>query len=185
MVIALDYGEKRIGVAITDETESFAKALDYIPNKSEIKKIFAKDFPHGTPMQVINDSRKAAKQESKTEFRKLCNKLLHLFTLYYPDTLIIGLPTVIDEETQKPVIGQQGKKIKDFAKKLEICLRQNKMLVEIKLIEESMTSRIAEEKLRSEGLTSDKIKEKIDSESAKILLEGYIASKVSEKFSLK
>lgn len=177
MILALDYGEKRIGVAITDETEKFTKALEYLSNKSEPKKIFAKDFPSGTTVQAINDARKAAKTESKLEFRKLCNKILHLVNIHYPDRLIVGLPTVIDEETQQPVIGAQGKKIKDFVKKLDTCFRQNNIVLPIELIEESMSSRMAEENLRAQGFTNDKVRENIDSESARILLEGYISSK--------
>jgi putative transcription antitermination factor YqgF len=177
MILALDYGEKRIGVAISDETERFAKALDYLPNKSEPRKIFAKDFPQGTSMQVINDARRAEKREAKIELRKVFNKLLHMINIYYPEVILVGLPTVVDEETQQPKLGVQAKKIKEFVKKLEIFLRQNNIILEIKLIEESMTSHIAEEQLRAQGLTTDKIKEKIDSESAKLLLEGYISVK--------
>jgi putative transcription antitermination factor YqgF len=176
MILALDYGEKRIGVAITDESERFVKGIDYLPNKSEPRKIFTKDFPKGTSMQVINDARRAAKYESKIEFRKVCTRLLHLFTIYYPSIVLIGLPTTVDAETQEIKLGQQAKKVKDFAKKLESCLKQNNMVIEIKFVEESMTSSWAEQNLREQGLTTDKIKEKVDSESAKILLEGYITT---------
>lgn len=177
MILALDYGEKRLGVAISDETETYAKALEYLPNKSEPKKILAKDFPQGTSQFVINDARKAGRQESKIEFKKLCNKLILLINLHYPDRILIGLPTVMDDETQLPVLGAQAKKIKDFAKKLGNCLTQNNIIVEITFIDESMTSQMAEVSLRSQGLTNDKIREKIDSESAKILLESYISAK--------
>ena len=176
MILALDYGEKRIGVAVSDESHRFAKALDYLPNKSEPKKIFAKDFPKGTAQTVINDARRLAKRECKTEFRKLCNKLVYIINLYYPEIVLIGLPTIVDLETQQPVLGPQAKKITEFAKKLDVCLKQNKILLEIKFVEESMTSMFAEKNLREQGLTNDKIREHIDSESARILLEGYLSS---------
>lgn len=176
MILALDYGEKRIGVAITDETGKYAKALDYLHNKSEVKRIAANAFPKGTKPEEIQDARRKEKTEAKLEFRKLCNKLLYLINCYYPDKIIVGLPTVIDEETNQPKLGAQAKKVQQFVKKFEACLKQNKIVLDIEFIEESMTSHIAEQNLRAQGLASSKIQEKIDSESARILLESYISS---------
>jgi putative transcription antitermination factor YqgF len=173
MILALDYGEKRIGTAVMDETGRYAKALDFIPNKSEGKKIFAKDFPSQTDQKIINEARKAAKRESKVEFRKLCNKLLYLINCYYPEKILIGLPTTIDEEG-KVTEGAQAKKVRDFAKRLESCLKQNQISLEIEFIEESLTSQMAEHNLRQQGYSSKSIEEKIDSESARVMLQEYI-----------
>lgn len=177
MILALDYGEKRIGVAVTDESERFVKAIDYISNNSEVKKIRKKDFPKGTIEQEIKDFKKKLKQESKIEFRKVCNKLLHLINIYYPQKIIIGLPTVPNQKTGQPTKGLQAKKVEQFIKKFKACLSQNKVLIEIEFIEESMTSQIAEQNLREQGVPSSKINEKVDSESARILLEEYISNK--------
>lgn len=174
MILALDYGEKRIGIAVTDESERFVRALDFVPNKSELKKIHTKDFPKGTKLEVINDARKAAKREAKIEFRKVCSKLLHLINLYYPDKLLIGLPLVPDKETGQLVLGAQAKKIKQFVKKLESYLKQNNIVLDIEFIEESLSSQIAEKRLRDEGVPSSRINERIDSESARVMLEEYL-----------
>jgi RNase H-fold protein (predicted Holliday junction resolvase) len=175
VILALDYGEKRIGAAITDESGKFTKALDFIPNKSEPKRITSKDFPLGTTIETINKARKDAKLESKIEFKKLCNKLIYLINCYYPNKIIIGIPTTIDNKTGGITFGVQAKKVKTFVKKFETCLKSNGIALDFELIEESMTSKIAEKNLRSLGITtSNKIKEKIDSESARVMLEEYI-----------
>lgn len=175
-LLALDYGEKRIGVAVTDETGTFAKPLDYLPNKSEVRKITVKEFPKGTPQDIIQKARKDEKQNCKLEWQKLCNKLLHLINCYYPDKLIVGIPTTTNPETGEIVIGSQAKKVKTFARQFETCLKQHKILLPIEFVEESMSSQIAIQNLRQQGITtSGKIKERIDSESAKVLLEEYIS----------
>ena len=179
MILALDYGEKRIGVAVTDNEERFAKVLDYIPNKSEVKKIFSKGFPKGTKPEEIQEMRKKEKKEAGIEFRKLCNKLLYLINLYYPDKIIIGLPTTVDENGH-PVIGAQAKKVQQFVKKFEACLKKNNIVLDIELIDESMTSSLVEQKLRLKGMRSNNIREKIDSECARMLLEEYLTSEAGK-----
>lgn len=175
VLLALDYGEKRIGVAVTDESGRFVKPLDYIPNKSEVRKITAKDFKDGITPEELNKARKTHKQECKIEFRKICNKLLFLINCYYPEKIIVGLPTTVTEDGQVAE-GVQAKKIRKFVKNLTTCLKQNNIALQIEFIEESMSSRLAEENLRAQGITtSGKIKEHIDSESAKLLLEEYIS----------
>ncbi len=180
MILALDYGEKRIGVAISDESETFAKPLDLIPNKSEVKKIFAKDFPKGTSQQEITDARRAAKRESKVEFRKVCNRLLYLINCYYPDTIVFGMPTVVDQDSGEIKHGAQALKVQQFIKKFETFLKQNKIVCAIETFDESLTSRIAEQQLREMGHGSKSIKELIDSQSAKIILEDFLAHRKSQ-----
>jgi RNase H-fold protein (predicted Holliday junction resolvase) len=177
VLLALDYGEKRIGVAVTDESGKFVKPLDYIPNKTEPRRITAKDFKDGITPQELHAKRKENKNECKVELRKLCNKLLYLINCYYPEKIIVGLPTVVDNETGQIAEGMQAKKVRRFVKTLESCLRKNNIALTIEFLEESMSSKFAEENLKALGITtSEKIREKIDSESAKVLLEDYISS---------
>lgn len=179
VVLALDYGEKRIGIAVTDETGRFVKPLDFIPNNSEIKKFTAQDFPKGTTVEEIQKKKKENLAESRIELKKVCNKLLHLINCYYPEKLVVGLPTVVDEKTNLMIEGQQAKKVKKFVKNLNTCLHQNKVILPVEFIEESMSSKMAEDSLRKQGITTtDKIRERIDSESAKLLLEEYIYSNI-------
>lgn len=174
MILALDYGEKRIGVAVSDESEKIATALPYLSNKSEIKRISNKDYPKGTDPQKIKEDRKALKIQSKIELRKVFNIICHLINTYYPDKIIVGLPKTIDKETNEWIEGHQAKKIRNFMKKFEQFLISKKIVCEIIFIDETMTSKQAEENLREMNLTNDKVREKIDSESARILLQEYL-----------
>lgn len=175
-LIAFDYGEKRIGVAITDESGKITTSLPYISNNSELKKVSKKDFPARTDPKVIAKARKAAKTESKIEHRKAFIKILHLLNSYYPEKIIFGIPLSFNEKENKYEEGKQAKIIRNFAKKLETFLKQNNIICEIIFIEESMSSKIAEENLRQMGLSKGKIQEKIDSEAARVMLEGYISA---------
>jgi putative transcription antitermination factor YqgF len=174
MILALDYGEKRIGVAITDEKDQFAASQNYISNSSELKRVATKDFPKGTPVKEIVEARKAAKREAKVEMRKLLNKIYYLINSHYPDKILIGLPLTIDKNTSEWVEGQQALKVKKFAKTLESFCKSKKIVCDIELVEESMSSSFARDNLKEMSLTESKIKEKIDSESARILLEEYL-----------
>ncbi len=176
-LIAFDYGERRIGVAITDESNKMTSSLPYISNNSELKKINKKDFPKGTDPKEIAKARREAKKDSKIELRKVFNKILYLVNSYYPEKLLLGLPLSFDSKENIYKEGMQAKKVRSFAKKLDIFLKKNNIICEIVFLEESMSSQIAASNLSDFGLTSDKIREKIDSESARILLEGYIESK--------
>jgi len=176
MLLALDYGEKRIGVAVTDENGQFPTPLNYISNRSKVKRVSNKSYPKGTSPQTIHDARKAAKGKAKVELRKLFNKILHLINCYYPEKILIGLPMSIDKNTRALVVGKQAIVVRRFAKKLESFLKSQKIVCDILLIEESMSSVQARANLKQLGLTENKIKEKIDSESARILLEEYITN---------
>lgn len=173
-LIAFDYGEKRIGVAVTNENGEFPTSLPYLSNNSELRKIAKKDFPKGTDPKKIHLARKEAKLESKIELRKIFNKICHLLNSYYPDKIIFGLPLSFDPKENTYKEGQQAKKIRTFVRKLESFLKKNNIVCEIIFVEESMTSKQAEENLKQLGLTSEKIREKIDSEAARILLQDYL-----------
>jgi putative transcription antitermination factor YqgF len=176
-LLALDYGEKRIGIAITDEYKKIVTSLPYIANKSETKLIRNKDYPKNTSPEIIRKDRKDAKLESKIELRKVFNKLLHYINTYYPEKIIIGMPMSFDAKENIYKYGPQAKKVKNFAKKLELFLKKHNIICEIEFIEESMSSKIAKENLSEIYKTEGKIKDKIDSESARIMLVEYLARK--------
>lgn len=174
MILALDYGEKRVGVAVTDESEKFVVSLDFISNNSELKRVKNSDFPKGTPNKEIVEVRKTAKKDSKLELRKLFNKICHLVNYYYPDKILIGIPMTVDKETNELVKGKQAIKIESFSKKLQAFLKSKNVVCDIELIEESMSTVMARANLKEKGLTETKIKQQVDSESARILLEEYV-----------
>lgn len=174
MIIAFDYGEKRIGVAISDEKNKFANAIKYIPNKSEVDKLFSKDFPKDTSMNIINQERRKAKKEAKIELHKVFNKIHYLVNYYYPEKIIVGLPKVIDKNSGEWVEGHQAKKVKNFFKKLDSFLKSKNILCEIEFYDETLTSIFARNNLEEMNLSNQSLLGRIDSESARILLQEYL-----------
>lgn len=178
-ILALDYGQKRIGIAISDESKKFATSLKYLSNNSEIEKLEKKKYPNLSP-QEFKQLKYKAQKKSKAELQKTFGLLKHILNTYYPTEIIIGLPLSFDEKTNTYVEGLQAKKVRLFVKSLCKYLEQNKIQCDVNFIEESMTSKFAEEKLEELNLTSGKLKEKIDSESARIMLEEYLLKNYSK-----
>lgn len=174
VLIAFDYGEKRIGVAVTDESGKITTSLPYISNKSEVKRITKKEFPQGTDIKIINKARKDAKIQAKVELRKIFNIICHLLNTYYPDKIIFGLPMTIDKETNNWIEGHQAKKVKSFSKKLQSFLKSKNVVCDVEFVEESMTSKQAEDNLKQMGLSNEKVREKVDGEAARLLLEDHL-----------
>jgi putative holliday junction resolvase len=95
MILSLDYGKKRIGMALSDETELIAQAISMLPNKGDekaiekLKELLAKNpirlilfgIPYGLdgkPTQMSKEIEKFAKlvnAELKIEY-KLWNETL-------------------------------------------------------------------------------------------------------------
>ncbi len=179
-LIAFDYGEKRIGVAVTDERGRITTSLPYISNHSELKKISKKDFSQGTDPKIIAKARKEAKAESKIELKKVYNKIYHLLNTYYPEKIIFGLPLSFYEKENKYIEGKQAQKVRKFTNGLKTFLTKQNIVCDLIFIEESMSSKIAEENLKEMGLSHDKIRERIDSESARIMVESYLSSNTKD-----
>lgn len=176
MIMALDYGERRIGVAVTDESEKYTKALDYIRNSEPTRKVFKK-LHREKSEQEIKEIKRSNKLNAKLGQKRVFNQILHLLNLYYPEKIIIGVPYTLDHENNQ-IEGKQAKVIKNFGKKLKAFLDSKKIKIEIEYYDETLSSRMAQSSLEAQSITtSEKIKAKIDSESARLLLEEYILGK--------
>ncbi len=130
IVLALDYGEKRIGMAIGNtllKTSTPIKSL-----------IYGKNSPIPKINEVIND--------------------------YEVVLLILGYPLNMDG-TESPFSG----KVKKFGK-----LLARETGLEVKLVDERLTSFEAEEMLKSIENDYKKRKKSIDSVSAHIILSEYL-----------
>lgn len=175
MLIGLDYGEKRIGIAVSDETEKYVKALPYIPNKiGQIENDY-KGLLKGKSPEEIKKIKSDSLKLIKTELRKVFNKILYLLNYYYCDKIVIGIPLSYDSKLNKFKEGFQARKVKSFSRKFEAFLKANNIICEFIFMEESLTSSLAESNLRISGRKKKAIRENIDSESAKILLESFIS----------
>lgn len=153
MILSIDYGDKRIGLAIGDPESKSIKPIGYIQNKYyKIPQI------------------KRAKSSIKNQF--LSNVILNLLEIikkYNCTNIVVGIPLNIDQSDTL-----QSKKIKVFLKKLEEKLKYLSLDIPIHTIEESVSSHIARERLVSEGYTQKKINSLIDTYSAVVILESFI-----------
>lgn len=130
-ILALDVGDKRIGVAVSDPFGFSGSPLGtFLNNKDFFKKL----------EEIINQ--------------------------YKPTKIVIGLPLTLSGEE-----GEQAKKTKNFAKKLQKYFPN----IPIELEDERFTTDIAEERLSVLLKNKKKKKQKLDSISAIVILESYLS----------
>lgn len=130
-ILALDVGDKRIGVAVSDPFGFSGTPLGtYLNNKEFFKKL----------EEVINQ--------------------------YKPVKIVIGLPLTLSGEE-----GEQARKTKNFAKKLQKHFPN----IPIEFEDERFTTDIAEERLSVLLKSKKKKKQKLDSISAVVILESYLS----------
>lgn len=131
-VIALDFGMKRTGVAISDDNKTFA-------------------FPHSTieTNEIINSIESIIKKES-----------IDLFVIGYPKKL---------NNTDFPIAKEIGLLKEKIIKKFGL---------DVVLIDERYTSKMASSVIAKSGLPKNKRQNKalIDKISATIILQDYFAS---------
>lgn len=116
MIIALDYGEKNIGVAITDKSETFVfpKCVidtNLFETNPEILRKKIKDFENVTKIIIGLPKNLMSKNTIQTE------KVLQFYEkikLFYPDKNL----RLIDERLTSKIIEKEiksiGKKVRDF-----------------------------------------------------------------------
>lgn len=128
-ILAIDYGERKIGLAISDELGLCANPYGVLRNTSDIvKKI--KEI-------IINNKIKK---------------------------ILVGIP-----HWDKP--SKIIDKIQKFVENLKIEID-----IEIELVNEFYSTKIAKEKIRSTGKKYKKVKHKIDSYAACVILQEYLDS---------
>ncbi|MCS7231354.1 MAG: Holliday junction resolvase RuvX [Elusimicrobiota bacterium] len=128
-IMSIDYGEVRIGIAISDELGIVAKPLKVIKNKKNVE-----------------------------------YEILEIVKKYNVGKVIIGVPywehptSIVD-------------KIKNFIEKLRKIIN-----VDIELVNEFYSTKIAQQKLASLGKKLKKYKKNIDSYAACVILQDYLDS---------
>ncbi|MFH1375453.1 MAG: Holliday junction resolvase RuvX [Patescibacteria group bacterium] len=133
-VLALDFGARRIGIAIADTEVGVASSRPFLTNDADV---------------IENLS--AICERSGIE------------------RIIIGLPRGLRGETEQTAAAR------DFAAELD-----QKFPVEIELVDERFTSKLASQNLQAAGEDSRKQKKLIDSEAARIILQEYLDSSLSQ-----
>lgn len=133
-VLAFDFGEKRIGVAVGELSAGIAHPLTTIG---------ADD----------NRSRFAAIAALIAEWR--------------PAELVVGVP--MHEDGRVHSVGRLARR---FARRLE-----GRFGIATRLIDERLTSHVAEARLREAGAARRKLKQAIDAAAAQVILEAYFAAR--------
>jgi putative Holliday junction resolvase len=130
-ILALDYGTKRVGVAVSDPTGMLASALPHLD---------------ATPVSKLHGILKA------------------LVRTHDIGLVLIGLPRNMDGS-----YGPSAEAARAFGEKLRTVLP-----VEIRTIDERLSTVQASRLLHEAGHDSRAQKEKIDSASAQVLLQSYL-----------
>ena len=131
-ILGIDYGDARIGVAISDPTRTIARPLEVIePGKVD-------------PVERIAEIAKE----------------------YDVKLVILGLPKLMSGEE-----GEMAAKVREFMQKLK-----DRTDLEILLVDERFTSKIAERELRKRKVKPSREKKKVDLYAASLLLQEYLDS---------
>jgi len=136
-ILGIDYGDARIGVAISDPTRTIARPLEVIePGKVD-------------PVERIAEIAKE----------------------YDVKLIILGLPKLMSGEE-----GEMAAKVREFMQKL-----RDRTDLEIRLVDERFTSKIAERELRKRKVKPSREKKKVDLYAASLLLQEYLDSHRDEE----
>ena len=130
-VLSIDYGLKRIGLAVSDPSRTFAFPSGVIENKN---------------LNFVFDSLRKIVDEKEI------------------DLIIVGLPYNMDKTKSK-----MTEQVEEFIKRL-----QDSFNIQIKTIDERLSSFAAEENLKDSGLNSKKAKKFVDEEAARLLLVEFL-----------
>jgi len=130
-VIALDFGLKRTGVAISDDSRMFAFGLDTVDSKN------------------------------------LMNYLIDLKKTEQFTTIVLGMPKRLNN---------QDSHVSENVRLLKTALEKQFVDVEVLLLDERFTSKMASASMHSAGASKKQKKQKelVDKVSATIILQSYL-----------
>jgi putative holliday junction resolvase len=133
-VLGIDYGERRVGIAISDPTATIAQPLPTL-------------------------KRRAGK-------RPPISKILEIISTNEVEEIVVGLPLALSGDDS-----DWTREVRSFAKTL-----QARAGIPVALIDERLTSVVAERSVRELGLKKKEReqKERIDSAAAMILLQMHL-----------
>ena len=137
-ILAIDYGLKRVGLAISDPGRTFAFPCNVIENKNP-------DY--------------------------LISQINNLILERDVDLILVGMPYSMSRSNSDMTKNEMEKNVEGFIDKL-----QKSVTIQIKVVDERLSSFAAEEKLKEAGISAKKSKQYIDSEAARLLLEEFIQS---------
>ena len=137
--MSIDYGDKRVGVALSDPSHTISYPSGFINKKNE-------DY--------------------------LVNEIIKIIDQKEIEKIIIGLPI-----SMSGAYSDQTKKVICFKDFLMKQLSNKKIVVDIDMIDERLSSIAAKNIMIQQGIKTGHNKGKIDELSASIILQEYLDSK--------
>ena len=104
----------------------------------------------------------------RTNWKRLLGEIEALCESFDVQTVVIGLPLNLDGTE-----GEASTEARRIARNLSLSLE-----IPVRLQDERLTSRAAEEQLRALGLDRSETKARVDSQAALIILQDFIAQRV-------
>lgn len=104
---------------------------------------------------------------ARVGWKQLLRQIAELCARFDVRTVVIGLPLSLDGSE-----GDAAREARRVARNLSLSLP-----VAVRLQDERLTSRAAEEGLRAAGCGADEIKERVDGEAAALILRDYLAGR--------
>jgi len=154
-ILGIDYGQKRIGVAISDEGGTLAFPFDLFKKNPPLKGVKLGKF-------------KAVKERwSEEEIKAISKEIGGVCRSEKIGTIVLGLP--LDLSGKETVMTGEVREFFAILKKMA-----KKPVVFEK---EFLTTKLAEGKFREAGIKKKQIKEKIDAAAAAEILQSYLDKK--------
>lgn len=131
-VLAIDLGQKRVGLAVSDELRLTARALPCVQRSS---------------------------------WKELLRVILEHVGSFDVREVVIGLPLSLDGTES-----EAAAEARRVARNLALSTR-----LPVRLQDERLTSKAAEERLRGEGFSEREVKDRVDGEAARLILLDYLS----------
>ncbi len=114
-IIAIDYGLKRTGLAVTDPLQIIATGLDTLPTKEVIE--FLKNYFFKEPVELIIIGEPKNWDESDTHATPLVKKFIERLKKEFPDKPIKGVDERYTSKMAKDAMLEMGMKKSQRRKK--------------------------------------------------------------------
>ena len=101
--------------------------------------------------------------------RKDCDKIIEYIRQYKAETVVCGLPLMLDG-TDSP----QTEKVREFAKLLGNKMKANSLKTKLEFMDERFTTKMAEDVMMQTGMKRKERKEFVDKQAAMIILQSYM-----------
>lgn len=114
-ILAIDYGQKRVGLAVTDEGQIIATPLTTVHSKDIIN--FLKEYLHREPVELFVVGEPRQMNNAPSESVKFTEPFVRLLAKTFPDVKIARIDERFTSKMAQRTILEAGAKKKDRQKK--------------------------------------------------------------------